>query len=352
MSNRRIRISRREFLRDVVDFTAAMGLLAFEPLHALTERSKEISERGGLENYLNFYEPLDPLPTQGTNLRIIGVKHTNETLVDNIEDIRARVQQAPFVFVEYFFDGIRNRARLGVYIDQKMNDGLGYSEGVKFYSGIGRICAQEGKDIIVANPDNEWTGQTELFIQALPTTVAINSLQFFVKNLQGKKITRRSFLRHLILGISALLSATQTGYTRDLRSTLEQASILTSDIPENERADVLGWNLWDYRDIRTAEGIEYALQSFSDETSPEDEVPLFEGSYHNGMLEYLKKPELRQTKRNLYPHYNLVDHDTVRRYTYDPKQDTWILKQELPYGPQALMNDRLLNSVKSLVGKP
>lgn len=320
-------LSRRAFLRDVRDGAVGVGILGLGTAYNQISFIRELHAQG-LEDRLSFYQPLDPFPIHGTYLRVIGVFHTRETFADNVQDIRLRVQRAPVVFLEGFWDMIQKRARPGIIVDQQWNDGYDRSTGVDFFSGIGRICAQEGKDIVVVNPENETLKLAELALEYGPTWGIMYS---GISHLSRKPMTRRGFLRYMGLGVTALITASKAGMTRKLRSALEAAGILSSDMPENQQADILAWSSWDYRDLRSAEGVERVLKVFSNELIDHNEVVIFEGASHNGKLEYLKNPELRQLKMNFYRHYDLVDTDTIRRYTFNPSDNSWTLKQEIPY---------------------
>ena len=279
------------------------------------------------------YEPLEPVQVEGASLRIIGVAHTRETFDAHRDDIRRRVQQAPFVFLEYFKSRMRKLARLNMSIEQKNTNHDDNRPAVQFFSGVGRICAEEQKDIVVVNPDeNDLLGNLELGMAlGYPASLLLESSVKSLATLFGKRMSRRTVSSYLGIGASALVLSSLTGGTRELRSMLQEQGILPSTMAEIELANILGWSLVDYRDLRSADGIERTISSFAHELSSEVEIPMLEGGGHNGKIEYLRDPELRKAKKAVYPHYNLVDINTVRRYTYNPVDNAWTLKQEIPY---------------------
>lgn len=323
-------ISRRDFIRDAINVSLSSFLVA---LNGWYDNSAHNLETGsGRTPEPSVYVPLDPIPVLGTNIRVIGVAHSRSTLVKNIEDIRSRIQHSPFIFLEVFFDEIRDRARPGIGIDQIMHDRFDNYTSVKFFAGVGRICAEEGKDIIVVNPQNKQLEIIDKVIRfGLPGVVLGSSTASLVDVLRRRPMTRRRFLEYSVLCAASLVTASYWDFPRKLRNALDRRGLLTTEVPENEQADILSWSMLDYRDIRSSEGIETAIKLFRTEYFSQDEIAMFEGAGHNGKLEYLRDPKLREAKRLVYPHYNLVDTDTVRRYSFDPVANTWFLRQEIPY---------------------
>ena len=228
-------ISRREFLRNTVDIAAASAIFPIIPFFTRIHAEKEIYKLG-VDKYFNFYEPLKPFPVKGSNLQIVGVAHTRETYLANAEDIRARVQRAPFVIFEAFYDSIRKRSLPTVAMDQKMNDLGDNDTGVQFFSGIGRICVQEGKDVVVVNPGTlELLAYDLALLTFVPSAVTLDAGASLVQSLRGRRMTRRRFLRHVLMSNSALVLASWAGFTRKLRSSLEKDGLLSAEMPEEEQ---------------------------------------------------------------------------------------------------------------------
>jgi hypothetical protein len=135
----------------------------------------------------------------------------------------------------------------------------------------------------------------------------------------------------LIYGTGAVVAATsplglEAG--RKMRKLLEDNGIMSPDLSEEEKADILAFHLNDWRDVNSAEAIFLLSQTAADWQS---EVPLFQGGGHGGIYEYLRKPELRELKRSFYLPYNIVGNNNIRRYHFDKEKGFWELASEIPY---------------------
>jgi len=162
------------------------------------------------------------------------------------------------------------------------------------------------------------------------------SVQGVIDRLLHKEISRGQFISlGLLVGgggaVSAIDWATLSRKTKRMRHALQQLGVLTSDLPERQQADLLGYGLLDWRDAASAKGVTAAMKAFGGEFNPQEESSMFQGEAHGGMIEYLKKPERRERKLNFYFHYHITGETSVRRYTYYKPANEWREIQRIPY---------------------
>lgn len=203
----------------------------------------------------------------------------------------------------------------------------------KFFSCIGRVCAQEGKDILVVNPQTIGSENVSgaLTYGLLATLTVSDSLNIY-KRVNKQSVTRNGFLRGLGYFVGGISLASTLDFTRPLRKKLEEYGFLSnSGISKDKQADILGFHHEDWRDIQTARGIEKVAQVFDAEVSDGRSVPVMQGSGHNGIYEYLHDSDGREAKTKLYAPYNFVGRHSIRRYSFDRSKNKWELKVEIPY---------------------
>jgi len=99
-----------------------------------------------------LYVPLSPIDVEGNPFSLVGVGHWRSTIDAYQKDIRRRVKNSPFIFLEYFDQVHQNLAKPGNNIIGKKPESYG-DIPTAFFASIGQICAQEGKDILVVNPE-------------------------------------------------------------------------------------------------------------------------------------------------------------------------------------------------------
>lgn len=326
--------SRRQFLKDLATFTGLSGIFTWMAYTKAISLKEELS--GNLDEEdprWIFYEPQDPVDIMGSRLKLIGLSHTVQTFISYEDDVRGEVRRAPFVFAEYFGRELREHARPSLSNPQlkelASRNFFAYQGG--FYIGLGKICAQEGKDIVVVNPQTNMSELVETYLMTgTPLGLIVTDVLKLVRRISGEPISRRSFLRLLGYGASTLTWASYLELTRKIRAELGKTGILSSGLSEWEQADILGWHLLDFRDLRTADGIEKTMVEFSSEVNGGQE-PLFQGRRHGGVREYLNDKELRLAKMLFYQDHNLVSENTVRRYTWNSRTESWGLAMQIPY---------------------
>src|SRR5258708_977683 len=99
-------------------------------------------------------EVLPPIPLNGQTIVLAGVEHIPETMQKNEATIRKLIQDSQVIVLEnanaHFFNQIplaKNTADLAQKLEQR-SDNL----GMIFMSQLAKICAEEGKSVIVLNP--------------------------------------------------------------------------------------------------------------------------------------------------------------------------------------------------------
>lgn len=296
---------RRQFLFDLDIFLATS---LFTTAIAGKWISKLLEEQVDRYNIDGGYKPLEPVTIEGRNFRNIGVGHTPGTLFANIKDIKKRVSNSPYVFLEYFSVTEQTLA-LPTTTDNELKTYSTYRDyTARFFGGIGRECAIEGKDILVVNPEYDYSHRQlqilELFLlSGLPIATSVNILA-------KRKLTRRTFLKTAGITLPSLIIA----------------SWLLLD-----KENIPGWYLIDYRDVRSSLGVRKALQSYGSEINKEQEVPMFQGNTHNGMVDYLENPDYAARRQKVYLHYQLFGNNPLRRYTFDQSENTWQLKDTIDF---------------------
>ncbi|MBN1263161.1 MAG: hypothetical protein JW991_02270 [Candidatus Pacebacteria bacterium] len=313
------------------------------------QRRRQFAEWMGWDNLdderSSLYEPFEPIELHDGQFEMIGVSHTAQTLHLHQEEMRAKVAQAPFVFSEYFSPGVQRVARLEVTYDQ-----LKAPENfhLAFFGGLGKMCAEQGKDIVITNPQNKPSELLEFYLAGgIPvglTGIGLVEASKLLADLFKKRFTRRQILKGmftqvpawalvkaLAMGPTAAVWASWEGYTQKVQSALVEKGLINSDLPPEEQAQLLSWYMVDWRDVETAEGTDKAMSLYAGEISPSQTAPMFQGYGHGGMNEYLKNPDLRKKKLAHYPHYHAVGETSIRRYSHDQKSDTWKLVQKVDY---------------------
>ncbi len=303
--------TRKNLLRNLGGIAKFVGISAIAAkgvdlgLDVFLDSFAEAEDVYDFEN--SCYEVWDSVEVNGKKVRPVGVSHLPNTLFANEADIVKKVKLAPFVFLEYFWEKDRKRA-LPSTSDEELLAERTYDDLTgAFFAGIGRICAAEGKDVIVVNPQSKISYYTELYLLfGLPVSLIATG------NKKRERLSRRSFLRKAGAGVAGL--------------------VWLPWVFPNASPVHLRWNLIDYRDVRSAKGIDKAIKRYGDKIGPTQEVPLFQGRSHNsGMVKYLQDPRLREAKAFSYLHYRLAEENTIRRYTYNAEVNSWLVKEKVEY---------------------
>lgn len=267
-----------------------------------------------------------PIHVRGKQVLFMGVSHDMNTYIEYKESFREAIKQSPFVVLEYFNQEIREKA-LPTVTDTELNTYDSFNETAEnFFSGLGKICAEEGKDVIVINPQMPGTERMELAltygVSAGASIDVAATLLATLRQKVGNQIDRRNFFK--VIGTVAAVYAFNKweSNTRKLRGMLENNGILKSDLSEKEKADILGWFHVDWRDVRAADGFESIAEVYKEEIGDQPFVSV-NGSYHNGVTEYLQNPILRAAKRPLYLQYDVLGDTSIRRFRFDKEQNKW-----------------------------
>lgn len=308
-------ITRRNFLSEGAKFIGASGLASIGIPEMIFSAVDSATSRGDVKI---IYETLPTTTIEDGHLTMVGVTHISQTFQQHKNDIRTRVRNAPFTFLEYF-----NKE------DQKHPP---QDQPHSFFGGVGSICAQEEKDVIVVNPETANAQLIESFLLfGVPAGFVFSKLDTYLAELAAQSQTRRNFLKLSLYAPSALTWASWIGVTKDMRNILEENGILHSSLTDKEKANILGWNLIDWRDLNTACGLIKAKERYADEWGHGNEAVIFQGAFHKGILEYIQNNELREAKSRLYLQYNLVGNYAVSRFRYDTQKNTWALYDHAPY---------------------
>ena len=329
-------IDRRRFLADAAKFAIYAGA-AYELSNIIVpaldgDRAKaaEIRDIASQEPY---YQDHGTHYLADKPYHIIGVTHTNQTLFNYRSNLDAAIRFSPFVISEYFSDEVRFYAKPSINLRTTSHDTL-HTASVNFFAGVGQLAAMHQKDVLVVNPDTSNASKLDTLDMALSggPLIGFTSEQLIQAIIYGK-ISRRRFLGALAIGAPAIakcLSILKT--TRALRTCLQQAGLMDQSLTSEQRADVLGYSYFDWRDLDTVRGIEKSGQIYASEFKPELTPPaLIQGDFHSGVIEYMRNSSLRQLKSALYPHYSLLGDNTIRRYHFDDQINTWQLIDQQSY---------------------
>lgn len=275
-------------------------------------------QEGRLGRFKDF-----PARVGNTKLHFVGVDHTLATFRKSEEKIREQIREAPFVILEYFDSMTRAQAIPGANEDSVRALPM---DAQRFFAAVGKVCAKEGKDVVVVNPDS---AAAHALHSLLLLGVPLGAL-FTLVNMADKGDLKA---RHALLGSVAQVPTLATwlseaGAVKALRSELEKNGHLPADTPKEHKADLLGTHIWDWRDVVTAKGIARAEQLYHKELGNGKDMLSYHGIGHAGTIEYLEHPERREAKEKLYAVHNLLGDMTLRRYRFDTGLNEWLEKDE------------------------
>ncbi len=230
---------------------------------------------------------------EGVPLRFVGVGHTLATFKHNETKIRAQVRKAPFVVLEYFDDDIRPMAVPGT--EDKIENLPTMAE--QFFASVGRVCAEERKDIIVVNPD---TLSAELLDALLVFGIPMATI------LAAADAADRGDLSSLkiLLGAGA-----------NIPSFLKWRSEVMRKLGGNASKDAWALDLQDWRDALTAQGMVVARRRYPAELQRK-EMLAYHGAEHAPVLDYIADPKKREEKMTNYVLHNLLGDLSLRRYHF------------------------------------
>jgi len=315
---------RRGFFADSLRFGGvALGAsVAFSiGLTAAVESDIKNAERE-LGEAKDSYVPHNPVEVSGKMVDLVGVSHIPSVFAEHEVDIRKRIKasHSPFIVLEAFSPAIqeiahpvkgKNKKRVSNHLSKKYPPQI-YEEYTRnFFAGIASICAEEGKDILVVNPEADYglsqVPDAVLDGVILPALVVTDLAQLWRRARKKPLVSRRNALRTAGYAAAAYNIASWVGDSK-------------------ESADPWRWNYIDWRDASSSLRLTEALHEIGSEIPENAVVPMFEGSFHSeGFLNYLKNPTLAANKtRFAYAHYNLTDKSAPSRYTYDKDREQWL----------------------------
>jgi hypothetical protein len=279
------------------------------------------------------YEPMEPVVIRGQEFRMIGVTHTMPTFEEHRDELREAIRNAPYVFLEYFGKPMRDKAKpdtpYKAFWDHQTVD----QESSNFYAAIGQICAEEGKDVIVVNPQTMDTNRIEAYLTVgLAAGLSVDMALDVIKDkLKTGKMSRRTFLKMALAAPAAMMYASYREATRSLRSFLEDKQIISSDLKPEEKAQIYSWYMQDWRDVRAATGYQAALERYAPENPQGQEIVAVNGAGHNGTLEYIKDPLTKSIKEKFYVHYDAWGDTSIRRFSFNRDASEWELREKVAY---------------------
>lgn len=315
-----ISLSRRAFLTATTDalkfilFTAPGTYLAEKGFGTIFEISEEERKQQTQPKDNTIFIPESPISVNGINVQVNGVTHEIDTYLKHRDEIRKSIEHSPYVIMEYFEKNIRQLA-LPTIADETLRTPKTVGDSVAaFFAAIARDCAKQGKDIFVVSPETALMQKMELFLLVgLPSGVIPSEIWNDMKKSLNRKVSRRHLFRLAGLGISAAVWRSWIVENSDART-----------------ADQLRWNLIDFRDLCSAQGIQKVIQVTKDQIAPDQTIPLFQGAAHSsGTKLYLANPSLAASKKLAYPHYNLAT-NPISHYHYNPASNQWTLKETIP----------------------
>lgn len=342
-----VKKARREVLRSALEFAQLAGwtigagflgeVIAERLFNASADSAKtETDPTTGEKKYPASsieYKTLDPLTIHGVEVDTVGVSHISETFFAHQEDIKKRIAQSGgFIFMEYFDKYVQKAAESDIP-DEQLGQGEGYDPDVTaFFALVARECARQEKpvDILIANPET-WQNQAILFgvLLGIPAAKVITygaeeiTNAAFKKNILQIRGGRRELFKKAatFFGVAQLLdfivSGLQVNQSKDIQET----------------ATVLAYGEIDYRNVRTASGIDHAIQVLRSrgELAEGATIPLFQGAGHGPTRGYLEDSTLREAKAATYVPYIATGDNTVRRFHYDKDQNKWVLLEQMPF---------------------
>ncbi len=296
---------------------AVAGTLALSALFNLDyDEVRDPLKMGGLK-YIET-----PTTIGSTNIRLISVSHLIDNFTSHRNQIEATVANSPFVCLEYFDASIR--ALANPEFNPESFKPKTFSEAIDgFFGGIGSICAEYEKDIIVLNPENSLSQLTALYmLLGLPIGLVTTDFYNGARKLLGRPVSRRNLLRLFGYGTAALV----------WKSMISDFS----PVPDQEmykgqgEFDITRWNYLDWRDLRVAQNLIRIVSEFQEEMKNNQAIPLFQGALHTfGVMKYLSTdPKFLDIKRRSYTHYDFTG-ESIKRFTFDKDSITWGLKQTI-----------------------
>lgn len=264
------------------------------------------------------------------NIDIVGVEHITETFFKHQGDIASRIKQAPVVMMEYFNTDIARLAESGIP-DEILGQGSGYNPDVNgFFALVARECSRQTQplDIIVANPETGLNQITEMgYLFGIPGSIAVTdtaeiiSRKFCGTDILKIRTSRRNFFKRSGMLLSGIVWA----------STVSNVSKANSEPSEVEKATQLAWCEIDYRNVRTASGIDSSIKSLIGQGQIKEgqTIPIFQGYAHGPTKDYLQNCELRKIKSILYAPYAMAGEKYVRRYHFS--KNKWELAENIQY---------------------
>lgn len=251
----------------------------------------------------------------GRHVRWIGLDHTLQTFEANEPEIRKQVSESPFVILEYFQEQMRGRAKPDTSREEVKKL---VTVAEQFFASVGRVCAEEGKDVVVVNPDTPAAMLSYAFLaMGLPMGLILKAFSDISNGTQTKE---KALVESVLTLPIFAMYLTEAGGARAFRDYLDQED--GAPAMEN-KADAFGFSNSDWRDVVTAKGTRLALERYGQDADDTHPVTAYHGGLHYGTIEYLQKPELVREKERAYAGHNLIGDLSLRRYHFDRDSNSW-----------------------------
>lgn len=207
--------SRREVLRGIVDLAAASAATYYAP-EAIVRLSDALT---------NTPEPLDGsraklIPTSEIALdhgsvKFLGVTHCLDTYVTHRAEFVKQIEQSSLVMFEYFGSSWFEQSRPAVPESYFLQPVPIFQDTEKFFQATARLCAQDGKDIIVVNPQNHPSQYVESLLTAgiVAGLTSDEALRRIWDKFSQQKMDQRTFLRFGAAGTAATVVSSWVGLT-------------------------------------------------------------------------------------------------------------------------------------------
>lgn len=298
-------LTRREFVNQALIFVArTSGSWMLANLGLSVFFSKSVDEEVAKSGHFNEHTPIQIL---GKGFQMIGVTHNLPTFIEHQKRIEQIIQTSPFVLLEYFEKPEQKLGTAGLDTTTLRPKSL-TDHASFFYAAVASVCAREGKDIITVNREGALSQEIEVFqLFGLAGGGSITAIEALIQKFKGEHITRRQFLTLTsILGFSALDWKSWGDYFKMMEEKTQE------DTPQ-EKALLYGYNLLDWRDAATAQGVCKVIKRLGYEIDGLTSAPLFQGDGHSGMNFYIKNDRARKAKLALYPQFELTK-KPIHRY--------------------------------------
>lgn len=253
------------------------------------------------------------------HLRFVAVDdHSYPAFRQHQEKIRSQVRKAPFVNLEYFDSSSREQALPDA--SEKTIRSLPFT-AQQFFAAVGKICAEEGKDILVSNPETPASHTLDaLLLLGIPLATAGIIFDAIEKHDMTKL---KTIMATVALTPSVIRIVSEMASAQSLTTDISKESGLINPSQKTRPSGEYRMNQIDWRDVYTAKGLVTAQSRYASELQNDKEMLSYHGEGHVGVMTYLADPNLRMQKEVAYAPYNAVGDTSLRRYHFDPEKKIW-----------------------------